>query len=400
MSRNDAPTLYLIDGYAQFFRAYHAIRNPMTSPVTKEPTNMTFGFVGMLLKLLRGEGRINGPPQYVACTLDVSGDHGTFRSRLYPDYKATRPDPPEDLHPQVERCIALMTELGIPILGAEGFEADDVIATLVRTLREQHPDLRIRVISKDKDLKQLLDTDHVELYDIHHDTVIDTHSLEEESGIRPDQVIDMLALMGDTVDNVPGVEGVGPKTAAQLIAKYGTLDELLANADEIKGKRGERIRAATDALALSKQLVTLRDDADVSLDLDDAKVGNLELSRLSPILRELGFNRYQEELKQLLGGDAEAPAEAGRPNDDGGLFSDSLFASEHEEVRVSGDYWCVKTKDELDDLVQKLTDAPAFAVDTETTALDPFDAKLAGLSFSVEPGSGWYVPVRSPDASS
>src|SRR5262245_4076306 len=154
------PTLYLIDGYAQFFRAWHAIRTPMSSPVTKEPTNMTFGFVGMLLKLLRGEGKhmaaAGGRPDYVAMALDVSGDRGTFRSTLYPEYKATRKEPPETLGPQVDRCLAMLKELGVPVIGAEGFEADDVIATLVTRLRNERPDLCIRMVAKDKDLKQLL----------------------------------------------------------------------------------------------------------------------------------------------------------------------------------------------------------------------------------------------------
>jgi DNA polymerase-1 len=132
-------TLYLIDGYAQFFRAYHAIRTPMTSPVTKEPTNMSFGFIGMLFKLLRGEGNLGGSPDYIAVTLDVSGDRGTFRSQIYPEYKAQRPEPPEDLFPQVERCLKMLESIGVPILGAEGFEADDVIATLVAKLRREAP---------------------------------------------------------------------------------------------------------------------------------------------------------------------------------------------------------------------------------------------------------------------
>src|SRR5215831_3153212 len=176
------PTLYLIDGYAQFFRAFHAIRTPMSSPVTKEPTNMTFGFIGMLLKLLRGEGKAmaaaGGKPDYVAVAIDVSGDRGTFRSQIYADYKATREEPPEALFPQVDRCLAMLKELGVPIIGAEGFEADDVIATLVTRLRKEHPDLRIRIIAKDKDLKQLLEqaadsTGGVEMFDIHTDVVTD-----------------------------------------------------------------------------------------------------------------------------------------------------------------------------------------------------------------------------------
>jgi DNA polymerase I len=217
-------TLYIIDGYAQFFRAYHAIRGPLTSPVTKEPTNMTFGFVGMLLKLLKGEGKQLGehPATHTCVALDVGGDHGTFRSQLYPQYKATRKPPPEDLAPQVERCLAMLREIGVPVLGAEGFEADDVMATLVTQLKK---DVRIRMISKDKDLKQLLaspqqDAACVELFDVHTDLPYTTASLHADTGLRPSQVIDMLAVMGDTVDNVPGVTGVGDKTAAQLIGQY------------------------------------------------------------------------------------------------------------------------------------------------------------------------------------
>ena len=291
-------TLYLIDGYAQFFRAYHAIRTPMTSPVTKEPTNLTFGFVGMLLKLLRGEEpNLGGKPDYVAVALDVSGDRGTFRTQLYPEYKATRPPPPEDLKPQVDRCLDLLRAIGVPVIGVEGFEADDVIAALVEKFKTSDPGLRVRIISKDKDFKQLLrdagdGAASVEMYDIHKDEVIDVAALMDDLGLRPDQIVDMLTLMGDTSDNVPGVEGVGAKTAAKLLVEFGTLDALMARADEIKGKRGERLREAADRLELSRTLVTLRRDVDVRLDLDAASAARFDLPALMPILKELGFNRY------------------------------------------------------------------------------------------------------------
>ncbi|MCC6230617.1 MAG: DNA polymerase I [Phycisphaerales bacterium] len=424
------PTLYLIDGYAQFFRAYHAIRTPMTSPVTKEPTNMTFGFIGMLLKLLRGEGKVGGKPAYVALVLDVSGDRGTFRSQLYPDYKAHRPPPPEDLRPQVERCLAILREIGVPILGSEGYEADDVIATLVKKLKSAHPDLTIRIISKDKDLKQLL-ADGVEMFDIHTDSVIDTRSLMESSGLRPDQIVDMLALMGDSVDNVPGVEGVGEKTSAELIKTWGTLDNLLANADKITGKRGEKIRASRDLLALSRKLVTLDADAPLEsregLPLDQAETAKLQLEKLIPILKELGFNRYQDEVRALLGQSgvgsaagasaAAASATAGarsgggagavKPKpasaDDAPLFADSLFghgdAPKAAPVPEGAKYECVTTLGELREVVAKLRAADAVAVDTETTSLAVRDAKLCGLSLCVEAGHAWYIPIRSPDPS-
>jgi DNA polymerase-1 len=406
-------TLYLIDGYGQFFRAYHAIRTPMTSPVTKEPTNMTFGFVGMLLKLLRAEGAHlasdAGHPDFLAVALDVSGDRGTFRSQIYPDYKAHRPEIPEAMPPQIDRCLAMLGEIGVPLLGAEGFEADDVIATLVTRLRKEQPDLRIRIVAKDKDLKQLLEqpatptSGGVEMFDIHTGTLIDEASFMAETGLNPRQVIDMLALMGDAVDNVPGVDGVGDKTAAQLVAQYGSLDNLLAHAAEIKGKRGENIRAAASLLPLSRELVTLRHDAPVDLNLDAAATSALKLDRLIPICRELGFNRYQDEVRTLLGqvgSEQAAPVQKKTTavRQPGDSFAPSLFESapEASERHVEGDYRCIKTRAELADLANSLRTAPVISIDTETTSLSPRDAQLCGISISIEPGTGFYIPVRSP----
>ncbi len=394
-------TLYLIDGYAQFFRAYHAIRTPMTSPVTKEPTNLTFGFVGMLLKLLREEGKVgqaNAHADYVAVALDVSGDRGTFRSEIYPEYKATRPPPPDDLFPQVERCLSLLKAVGVPIIGKERYEADDVIATLATRLTEADPDLRIRIISKDKDLKQVL-SDRVELYDIHKDELFDERTLRESLNIEPSQVIDLLALMGDTSDNVPGVEGVGEKTAAKLIAEHGSLDALLAAADTIKGKRGEKLREAADRLDLSRELVTLHKDLDLDFDLDAAAKDRIDLASLLPILRELGFGRYQDEVKKLLGIDEEpgAASDSGTPAASGGSFG-GLFdqPAAGRTIEASGEYRAITTKKELADLAKELRAAETIAFDTETTSLSAVDAELCGLSFSTKPGTGVYVPVRTP----
>jgi DNA polymerase-1 len=412
-------TLYLIDGYAQFFRAYHAIRTPMTSPVTKEPTNMTFGFVGMLLKLLRGEGAMGGAPDFVAVALDVSGDRGTFRSQLYEAYKAQRPPPPLDLKPQVERCLSLLQAVGVPVLGAEGFEADDVIATIATAWSEQHPDVRVRIISKDKDLKQLLGSGSppTEMYDVHTDQLITAETLKEDLGITPAQVIDMLTLMGDTVDNVPGVEGIGPKTAAQLIVEFGSVDAVLAEVQEdkpakewkIKGKRRENILAAIPHLALSRELVSLRHDTPVSLDLARAAADRIDLAALLPILRELGFNRYQDEVRLMLGqsdGGVVTPmAEpvstgSAAPRQDksarivGGLFDAMEEAT--PRARADGQYVCVTSREQLDEVVRAMREADLVAIDTETTGLRPMWASLCGLSVSVRAGSGWYIPVRGP----
>ena len=263
-------TIYLIDGYAQFFRAYHAIRTPMSSPVTGEPTNMNYGFVGMLLKLLKNDGMHmlgDGQATYIAVTLDVGGDKGTFRTQLYPEYKANRDAPPEDLFPQVNRAIEMLEDIGVPVIGCEGFEADDVLATIATDFATKHPDIRVRIISKDKDLKQLL-TDgktgapHTEMYDVHKDELITELDLMDDLGIRPDQMIDLLTLMGDTADNIPGVPGIGIKTAAKLLAEFDTLDGVFEAAKQgtIKGKRRENIIASEESLPLSKELVTLRHD--------------------------------------------------------------------------------------------------------------------------------------------
>lgn len=436
------PTLYLIDGYAQFFRAYHAIRTPMSSPVTKEPTNMTFGFVGMLLKLFRAEGSIAAArPEYVAVALDVSDDRGTFRSTLYPEYKATRPPPPEDLAPQVERCLNLLRSMQIPIIGAAGYEADDAIAAIVARLKAERPDVRVRIISKDKDLKQLLDDNRVELFDIHTDLVIDEAALRADTGLRPDQIVDFLALMGDTVDNVPGVDGVGPKTAAELIATFGSLDAVLAETRKdkpaIKGKRLENIRAADAAgqLPLAKQLVTLRPDTPIEFALEACNVSSFNFRALAPALRELGFNRFQDELATILGepranlnpvlaasnfmpATTAAPSPAtvpatpkakprsnstSAPDDHfGGLFAQrdtDAPAAAPIITPQSGTYRCITTAAQLRDLIDELRAADVIAIDTETRGLYPMRDALCGVCLSTQIGTGVYVPVRSPDCS-
>ncbi len=428
-----AQTLYIIDGYAQFFRAYHAIRTPMSSPVTKEPTNMTFGFIGMLLKLLRGDGAIGGKPAYVALALDVGGDRGTFRSQIYPEYKANRPPPPEDLFPQVDRCLAMLAELGVPVIGSEGFEADDVIATMVSRFRASNPELNIRIISKDKDLKQLL-SPGVELFDIHTEVIFSHTTLKEALQLEPAQVIDMLALMGDTVDNVPGVDGVGEKTAALLIAEYGTAEAVLAAAADPKSKltpkRRENLLAAKDQLPLSRSLVTLRHDVPIDFALPSATTTQFKIDKLLPILKELGFNRFQDEARALIGLAPEAKSVSAPPKTSlkeqapaGSLFAassaapaapvapklaafsgpslfDSSPVAQAATLRdANANYICITTKDQLKKVVAEITAAPIFAFDTETSGLSPFSDYLCGISLSTKPGTGYYIPVRSPDLS-
>jgi DNA polymerase-1 len=431
-SHTTHPTFYLIDGYAQFFRAYHAIRSQLTSPVTKEPTNMTFGFVGMLLKLLRGQGNLGGKPAYLAVALDVSGDTETFRSQIDPDYKAHRPPPPEDLFPQVDRCVAMLHDIGVPTLGVAGFEADDVIATIVRRLRRERPDLVVRIVSKDKDLKQLLESGKVELFDVHTDQAITQETLHADLGITPAQVRDMLTLMGDAADNVPGVVGVGEKTAAALVKEFGSVDAVIATADSIKGKKGENIRAWIPKSDITKRLITLREDVPLDFDLEQARTDRLHLDRLIPLCKTLGFNRYQDEVRDLLGtpetrppGSVASPPvempevafegkrlreqESKKPlaHARGSVIpvGESLFGEIADHAVAAdrpalGDYRLISTHADLAALVRDLAKADVLAIDTETTELSPMRAKLCGISLATKVGTGVYIPIRSPDPTS
>ncbi len=404
---------------------------------------MSFGFLGMLLKLLKGDGPAmqswGGKPTYLCVALDVGGDHGTFRSQIYPEYKANRTEPPSDLEPQVERCLKLLREAKIPVIEREGFEADDVFATIVHQIATKHnAGVRIRMVSKDKDLKQLLADQQVELFDVHTDTAFGVAQLQEQLGITPSQVVDLLSLMGDTVDNVPGVDGVGEKTAALLLKEYASLDNLIANAGSVKGKRGEKLREAIPTLALSKQLVTLRHDVPIELDLEACNVKQFDLQPLIAGCKELGFNRYQSDIREMLGlpatlasspsgGGAEAGpstakdaspfmpgAAAPAPRakkpvatapaplfEQPGLFGGASQQSiKHAQ---SGEYRGLFTKRDVSEFVSRARAACAagatLAIDTETTGLDPQQCELCGVSLCFEVGSAVYIPTKSSQQS-
>ncbi len=406
-------TLYLIDGHAQIFRSYFAIRGGMNSPVTGEPTNATFAFAAMLLKLFG-----NLRPDYVAMAIDCGGSE--VREALYPDYKATRTPPPDDFKPQEERCFELTKLFGIPILCKPGCEADDIAATVVKRLLPQHPDLTIKLVSKDKDLKQLL-SDRVQMYDIHTDTTIDVAKLLEEDGITPDQVVDVLTLTGDNIDNIPGVDGIGPKTAAKLVQEFGTVDNLLANLDKVKGKRRENIEKAAPHLPTSRKLVQLIDDVDVPFSLDEAAVcGKCDVAALKQLFRQLGFRKHITDLETIFGSvdgapgsdtDSEQPLAASRNRSTkpeagaGGLFgghdeepSSAPSALSDLQTAAGCDYTTIQTPEQLADLVATLKQQSIFALDTETSTLG-WRTTLCGVSLSWSSKCGVYVPVCSPQQS-
>jgi DNA polymerase-1 len=405
-----AESHFLIDGYAAFHRAYHAIRGPMHSPLTGEPTNLVYGFTAMLLKLLREQ-----KPDHLVVVIDASGDQGTFRSQIYPEYKAHRDPLPEDFKPQVERCLELLRDLGIPVVAIEGVEADDAIASLVARLRRERPEASIRIVSRDKDLSQLID-EKTALFDPQKDEFVDLERIFGRPGLEPRQVPDVLALMGDPVDNVPGVKGVGPKTAAELLLRFGTLDELLARVDEIPGKRGEAIREAKDSIPLARQLVELKRDLPIELD-PEASRGDLpsaDREKSVELLRTLGFGRLRDELAKLLGHDEPRP-EVGPPSTtpksvathdglfaQGGLFDDGGSAGEIGGFEVPSEV--VRDGEALASLVERFRSATAsrspVAIDLETTGLAIHGSELCGLAIAFDGETGHYVPVRSPDPAS
>ncbi len=366
-------TFYLIDGHAQIYRAYYAPFRDLTSPAG-EPTRATHVFCQTLLNLIRDRR-----PTYLAMAMDVS-DETVFRCDIYPAYKANREPPPEDLPPQTERIVSIVQALGVPIYRLSGFEADDLMATICARLAGRSID--VVLVSKDKDLEQLL-TERtpgggtVRLYDPGKEQVIDAAILLETKGYPPDQAVEVQTLAGDTVDNVPGVKGVGLKTAAKLIAKYGSAAAVIEHAEELTPKQRDNVLAFAEQLPITRQLVTLRRDVDFAFDLQAARFDGVRADRIRPIFQELGFNRLTEQLESFA--PATAPASA------------AVLPVPSSKA----DYQLVDTPQALQALARDLAKRPAFAFDTETTGLRPVSAKLVGLSFSWKAGTGYYIPVRS-----
>jgi DNA polymerase I len=315
---NRPKTLYLIDGYASIFRAYYAIRRPLYSPTTGEQTQAVLIFAQMLLKLFATQ------PDYVVFAMDAPGE--TFREAIHAEYvaamgrpapvvgpetlktgetpkllpvesgyKGTRMATPDGLIEQVGRILELVSLFGIPIIGKTGLEADDIIATITdRVLADPaQADLRVRIVSKDKDLEQLLN-ERVTLYDIHTEAEMDVAALKEKRGIEPGQVVDLLMLTGDTVDNVPGVNGIGPKTAAKLLQQYGSVDGILENLTQIKGSWRENLENARPLLPFSRRLLSLKRDPEIPFSLEEAQVRPLPSTAIASLFDELGFHRIKD----------------------------------------------------------------------------------------------------------
>jgi DNA polymerase-1 len=275
-----AKKLYIIDGHAHIYAAYYARMRPLTSP-TGELTNATYIFTTALLGLIQRHN-----PDMLVVAMDSKAP--SFRVEIYSDYKANRPPMPDDMPAQIDRIEQILAAMNIPLLRLDGFEADDIIGTLAKKASAKGIDAFI--CSKDKDMLQLLDK-HICVLDIKTDTQTDKDSMAAEMKVSPKQFIDVLALQGDTIDNVPGVPDVGPKTALGWIQKYCSLENLYKHADEIKGKRGDNLRNSKDLAFLSRELVTIDCDAPVEIDYDAFALKKFDEGKLGQIFTDLGFNR-------------------------------------------------------------------------------------------------------------
>jgi DNA polymerase-1 len=390
-------TLLLIDGSAYLFRAYHAMKaqgREFTAPDGFPTTALH-----VVLQMLKAH--LKEKPEHLAFVVDASGP--TFRDDLDPQYKANRPPMPDDLRAQIGPMLEIVQALGIPMLRVPGVEADDVIGTLA--VRGVDAGLHVVISTGDKDFAQLVRAANggpgIELVNtMSGGRMADDAAVVEKFGVRADQVIDLLALMGDTVDNIPGVEKCGPKTAAKWLGEYGTLENVIANADAIKGKIGENLRAVLDRLPLNKRLTTIKTDVALDLGPNDLALRDRHIEDLRRLYTRYGFNQA---LKELGGGAAagngngEAAADrAGLRNTAAGYARAATAADDDPPdpaLSAPGEYETVSTRAQLDDWIARLKQAEEFAFDTETDDLDPMRANLVGLSFSTEPGNGCYIPV-------
>lgn len=374
--------LVLIDGSSYLYRAFHAL--PPLSNAAGEPTGALFGVVNML------RGHLKEAPEHMAFVLDASGP--TFRDALFPAYKAQRPPMPDELRAQVAPMMEIVAALGIPILRVPGVEADDVIGTLAVLGAAQG--MAVVVSTSDKDMAQLVRPGVVLVNTMSGSRLDSDAAVLAKFGVRAEQIIDYLALMGDAVDNIPGVPKCGPKTAAKWLAEYHTLDGVIANADKIGGKIGESLREALPRLPLNRDLTTIKTDVVLEQGPAELALRARDVEALRGLYARYGFNQALKELDGDAASSIAAPAKL--PSTSGRGFVAPLPTTAtpiDPGLSAAGEYACVLTPAQLDAWVAQLHAADAFAIDTETDSLDPLQANLVGISLSVTPGKACYIPL-------
>ena len=368
--------LILVDGSSYLFRAYHVPYLQALSTSSGQPTGAITGVLNMIKSLQK-----DYPQGNVVVVFDAKGK--TFRNDLYPEYKANRPPMPDDLRSQIAPLHEIIDAMGLPLLVIEGVEADDVIGTLA----DQASKLGIETVisTGDKDMAQLV-TPHVRLINTMTNTETDEEGVVEKFGVKAGQIIDYLALMGDKVDNIPGVEKCGPKTAAKWLNEYGNLEQVMANADKVKGKIGENLRSALEQLPLSYELATIKLDVELPFGVEELGAKPADTDKLIALCTEFELKRILKEIT------SSAP-----------LQNNEEAQEKGPEVTSSGekaDYQTILNKEEFEAWLRKLSSSALFAFDTETTSINYMEAELVGVSFSVKEGEAAYVPVAHdyPDA--
>ncbi|MDY0013971.1 MAG: DNA polymerase I [Rhodocyclaceae bacterium] len=373
------PTLLLVDGSSYLYRAFHALPDLRNS--AGEPTGAVRGVLSMLRRL-----ESDYKAEYRACVFDAKGK--TFRDDLYPDYKSHRPPMPEDLRAQIEPLHQAVRAEGWPLLSIEGVEADDVIGTLTRQAVEAG--WEVVISTGDKDLTQLVQPG-VRWVNTMSDEVLDEAGVTAKFGVPPELIVDYLALVGDAVDNVPGVEKCGPKTAVKWLSEFGTLDQLVAQAHQVGGKVGENLRKHLDFLPLGRQLVTVVTDLELPVKPEDLAAQPDDKAALLALYQRLEFKSWLKELETTGERPRAAPTVPGAaPAED-----PPALTGDHR-----GGYDCILTWEGFDAWLARISAARLTAFDTETTGLDPMTARLVGMSFSVTPGEAAYLPLahHGPDA--
>ena len=347
--------LLLVDGSSYLYRAFHALPDLRSSD--GRPTGAIYGVLNMLQKLIKSER-----PDYLSVVFDTPVK--TFRHDIFPEYKANRQKTPEDLIAQIEPLHQAIINLGLPLIAVDGVEADDVIGTLA--MEAEKKNIKTLIATGDKDMAQLV-TENIHLIDTMKDIRMGPREVLEKFGILPERFIDYLTLAGDTSDNIPGVEKVGPKTAIKWINEYGSLEGVIQNADQIKGKIGDNLNAALDQLDLFKTLVTIKCDVQTDSNFSDLIIGESNEDLLHEQLSDLGLH---------------------------GLIKQFDIQSPEKKPDVESNYHTIRTKNELDELIEVIKKAPYISFDTETTSLDYMNAELVGVSIALKPNEAFYIPIN------
>lgn len=389
-------TIYVVDAHSLIFQVFHAIRG-MTSPAGL-PTNAVFGFLRDLLFLRSLQ------PDYLVCAFDR--DEPTFRSSLYAPYKANRPPIPDDLQMQLPLIHQGLAALSVPVVSKAGFEADDLLATIARVAAEGG--LSVFLCTSDKDCRQLI-RDQVRIYSLRTRQVFGRPELLEDWGITPEQVVDLQALVGDSVDNVPGVPGIGIKTAAKLLQEFGTLDNLLANLDRVPGKKRQSLRDSKELLQISRSLVRLNDAVELDFDWDSWRLQPIDTPRLLALCREWGFHSLANQVRTLGGKQAavavqgelfaEPPSAASAAEEEAFPFGanvPSTSAIPENAAPWQAEYLLIDTPERFEQIRAELSRQSRFAIDLETTSLNPLDARIVGIALCWQAGRAYYLPLRGP----